>query len=606
MKEILIFWTLCSLLGDLLAEICLPIQQATFQSTNFDNIFMWEHGKEMPNGTVYDVQYKMYGAVWRNKSECQNISQLSCNLTQETKSYAERYYARVRAFGPNSCVSNWTRSPRFCPKEDTVVGAPEVKYIPNIQSIKFIIQPPYAPLRNEANRTLSVEDIFSRYGVIRYQVIIFCQKTLKKWKKTEDNKEFEISELDPDTEYNGTIHIKYLEKTSKPHNFWVRTLPDNRWLTYLFAGATFMILLIFGMIFYLIYKYIKGYTTKQPMSLDFKDVSHFQPLTVTVDHILMAHDLSKSFQMDPEIKPEQINQQLQEVLEHQMVFNWPDRIYQQQAKVASVHCVAAPIAQAGDADAVGYAPQAIQNSTPHTLDNRRSTFTYGVCVDGTSRANRTNASPNQRTKSDSVSEDLVGIRHTKVSKQRQDESSLWGNLVQKEPMLVLEKADETQQLLLQEDTQDRPQQFPSLLHERVPAILGERTGNYKQQPVEFLPSALAVSSVATSESPLSSMPNSLFSVCASNNFSQDPSLLGECATWDSLAWTNSQWPLSRFQVTDCFSQTSVGLESEPKPLHTTTESSDLLQDNMLLPGLFRDLDLKLQWDHGPDENAAIC
>ncbi|KAL8220583.1 UNVERIFIED_CONTAM: hypothetical protein K2H54_049888 [Gekko kuhli] len=550
-----------------------------------------------------------YGAMWQNKSECQNITQLFCNLTRETENYTERYYARVRAIVPNCCVSNWIISPRFYPKEDTVVGDPEVKYIPSIRSIKFIIQPPYTPLKGEANRTLTVEDIFGGHDVIRYQIIIFCQKTLQKWKKTEKNKEFEISELDPDTEYNGTIHIKYLEKTSKPHMFRVRTLPDHRWLTYLFGVVAFMVLLTFGMIYYLIYKYLKGYTTQQPMALDFKDVSHFQPLTLTVECILMAHDLSKPFQMDLLMKPGQINQHLQEVLEHQIVFNLPNRVYQQQAKVASIQCVAAPIGQADDAGTVGYSPQVIQNSTPHTLDNKRSNLTYGVCVEGTSHANKTNSSPNQMKKSDSVGEGLIGSGHTKVQKQRQDKRGLWGNLVQNESVLELEKADETQQLLLlQKDAQGRPQQFPSLLQERVAAILGERTGSYKQQPVELLPSALPVSQKATSEgeSPLSSIPNSSFPVCASNNFSQDPSLLGQWAEWDSLVWTDSKWTPSRFQLADCFSRASKGLKSEPKPLSAIPGSLDSSQDNMLLPDLFRDVELKLQWDHGPDENGAMC
>ncbi|XP_015276358.1 PREDICTED: uncharacterized protein LOC107118516 [Gekko japonicus] len=368
-----------------------------------------------------------------------------------------------------------------------------------------------------------------------------------------------------------------------------------------------MVLLTFGMIYYLIYKYIKGYTTQQPMSLDFKDVSHAQPLTLTVEHILVAHDLSKPFQIDPLMKPEQINQHLQEVLEHQMVFDLPNRVYQQQAKVASIQCVAAPIGQADDAGTVGYAPQVIQNSTPHTLDNKRSNLTYGVCVEGTSHANKANSSPNQMTKSDSVSEDLMGSGRTKVKKQRQDKRGLCGNLVQKEPVLELEKADETQQLLLQEDAQGRPQRFPSLLQERVAAILGERTGSYKQQPVELLPSALPVSQMATSEgeSPLP-IPHSSFPLCASNNFSQDPSLLGQWAAWDSLVWTNSEWTPSRLQLADCFSRANEDLKSEPEPHSTTPGSSDSSQDNMLLPGLFRDLELKLQWDHGLDENAAIC
>lgn len=319
----------------------------------------------------------------------------------------------------------------------------------------------------------------------------------------------------------------------------------------------------------------------------------------------MAHDLSKPFQMDKEMTPEQINQHLQEVLEHQMVLSLPDRVYQQQSKMASIQSVAAPIGQADNIGTIGYAPQSIQNSTPHTLDDKRSTLTYGVCVEG---HNKTNSSPNQMTKSDSVSEDLSDGGHIKVQKRRTNERRLWGNLVEKEPVLELEKADETQQLLLPDHVQGTSQQFPFLLQERVPALLGERTGSYKQQPVEFLPLALRISQRATSEgeSPSSSIPNSLFSVCASNNFSQDPSHLGQWAAWDSLAWTNSQCPPSGFQRTDSCSPASESLKSETEPLSTTPEPSDLPHDNMLLPGLFRDLELKLQWDHEPDENAPIC
>lgn len=311
----------------------------------------------------------------------------------------------------------------------------------------------------------------------------------------------------------------------------------------------------------------------------------------------MAHDLSKPFQMDPEMKPEQSNQHLQEALDHQMVFSLPGRAYQQQAKVASVQCITATVGT------VGYAPQVIQNSTPHAPDDKRSTLTYGVCVEGTGCA-KANSSPNQKTKLDSASKDLVGRRHAMVQKQRQNERGLCGNLVQQEPVPELEKADEAQQLLLQEDTQGRPQPFPSLLEERVPAISGEGTGSYKQQAVECLPSTLAVTQAAASEgeSPPSSIPNSLFSVCAGNDVSQERSILGRWTAWDSLAWTHSQWPPSRFQGTGCFSGASEGLRSEPKPL---SASSDLPQDNTLLPGLFRDLELKVQWDHGPDENAAL-
>lgn len=41
---------------------------------------------------------------------------------------------------------------------------------------------------------------------------------------SEHNKEFEVSNLDPDTDYNGTVYISLLQRSSKSQVFWVKTL----------------------------------------------------------------------------------------------------------------------------------------------------------------------------------------------------------------------------------------------------------------------------------------------------------------------------------------------------------------------------------------------
>lgn len=48
--------------------------------------------------------------------------------------------------------------------------------------------------------------------------------SFQQWTKNEHNKEFEVSNLDPDTEYNGTVYICLLQRRSKPQMFWVKTL----------------------------------------------------------------------------------------------------------------------------------------------------------------------------------------------------------------------------------------------------------------------------------------------------------------------------------------------------------------------------------------------
>ncbi|NXE93263.1 I22R1 protein, partial [Menura novaehollandiae] len=73
-------------------------KRAAFSSINFENILTWEMEANSPPGIVFDVQYKQYGEKsWLPKHECQSITQLFCNLTQETENFTEHFYARVRA-----------------------------------------------------------------------------------------------------------------------------------------------------------------------------------------------------------------------------------------------------------------------------------------------------------------------------------------------------------------------------------------------------------------------------------------------------------------------------------------------------------------------------
>ncbi|XP_053124169.1 interleukin-22 receptor subunit alpha-1 [Hemicordylus capensis] len=609
MKGLLVFWALCSLVGNLLAERSPLIQKVTFSSTNFENILIWENGEDAFLGTVYNVQYKRYGEdIWHNKSECQNITQRSCDLTRETEKVGERYYAQVRAIVPDCCVSKWVMSQRFCPREDTHIGELEVKYTPRTQSIKFFIQPPYTPLRDEDNQFLTVEDVFSGFGDIRYEITIFCEKTQQKWVKTENNKEFEISNLESNTNYNGTIYIQYLDKKSQPYMFRVRTLPDNTWLPYLFGIAVFITVLIFATTYYLIYKYVKRHAVKQPASLNFKDIPGFQSLTLTVEHILTPPDLSKPLQIVSEMQPAQKNQHLQGVLAHLKLTHLPETGYQQQERVPSFQTIALPVAQEG-APPTGYAPQAVKSNAPgNTLDDNPLTLTYGICVEGTRSTKKRNSPPDPVARSGSLIESNLGNGQYNAQKPMQTDRGSWGNQSPKERALVLGNAEHTQQLLHQEDLQEgMPQQFPPLLEERVPpATLAERTGNYRKQPEELLPSTLEVGPSVVSEG------DHLSSCAQAGSSHSHDHRTGQWLGWGPLAWTDTPWQPPGLQTTYCFQplvpqpRTSEGVKSEPQTYGGTPDTLNCAQDNGLLTGLFKDLELKLQWDHGPEnENAAV-
>lgn len=55
---------------------------------------------------------------------------------------------------------------------------------------------------------------------LKYRICFY----FKQWTKNEHNKEFEVSNLDPDTEYNGTVYIYLPQRSSKSQVFWVKTL----------------------------------------------------------------------------------------------------------------------------------------------------------------------------------------------------------------------------------------------------------------------------------------------------------------------------------------------------------------------------------------------
>ncbi|XP_028594687.2 interleukin-22 receptor subunit alpha-1 [Podarcis muralis] len=585
MKELLIFWALCSLVGNSLAERSPLIQQPIFSSTNFENIFTWKSWGEPLSGTVYDVQYKKYGDAWQNKSECQNITRRSCNLTLETENFTECYYARVRATVPNCCVSEWAESSRFYPRENTIIGSPDVKYTPSVNSIKFYVQPPATPLRDKDNQILTVIDIFSQIGTtFEYELTIHCQKTKQEWVKVNNNNEFEISDLYPNTEYNGTIHIRYSDKISKPYVFRAKTLSDTTWFAYLFAVALFAALLIFGTIYYFIYKYIKQHTAQQPTSLDFKDILRSQPLVPRVEYILNPYESCKPVQLTIEKHQAQITQ-------HQGVFSLTETAYQKQAN--------APLFQT-IAQHEGYTPQMAKNNPPCTQGP--SPLTYGVCFEGTS-STKANSSANQVRKLDSLAEVSLSSEHYKAQPPEQIKRELWGNKPQQMPVPVLGDAERTQCLLLQEDMQDMPQLLPPLLEERVPATRGNKTGSYREQPAELQPSAVDFDQNAVSDGNLlSSVPPSLFShrTCSSLIQDQNP---GQWVAWDLTAWTNPQHQPLGLPVSDCITQVSKGLENKPGFLGTNPDTLDSAHSNGLFTSLFRDLELKVQWDQASEENA---
>ncbi|XP_013913337.1 PREDICTED: interleukin-22 receptor subunit alpha-1-like [Thamnophis sirtalis] len=582
MKDLFIYWALCSLAGNSLGERSLAFQEITFRSTNFENILTWKIKGETPPGTLYDVRYKVYGdQIWQSKPECQNITQNVCNLTHETENFTERYLAEVRALVPNCCISDWFMSLKLCPRENINIENIDVNYTPSIRSIKFVIQPPYTPFKDKNNSPLTVVDIFKQLDIkYQYEIIMCCTK---KWKKIENNEEFIITDLDPNTEYNGTIHIRHSDKISTAYVFRVKTLSDNTWLPYLFGMIVFIIIFTFGTGLYIMYKYVKQHTMQQPASLDFKSISRFQPLLLNVEHAQSPYDLSKIIQ--PGVCSTEFSHHIQGMREDQKLFNPTVTSYQQQSKTLPFQ----PLDQPLNGLSVGYAPQVIKNGQSRILGDNPSTLTYGLCIEGEGHK------ANQGIKSDT----FISNGHYKAQRPERTNKELT-TIHQKEGLVV--------ETIPQENSNGSPQESPRLLGEWRPTTVYRSGGSYRKQ-AEVLPSSLEVGQNAILEGDdslvLAVPPPPLFRRSSCNNLPQELST-GQPPAFCLSAWTDNFLHSNPFgfQSTDCLAQESQGLKSEPQPFDISPNILDPHQLNGPFPSFFNDLELKLQWDGGPGEATS--
>ncbi|XP_014804122.1 PREDICTED: interleukin-22 receptor subunit alpha-1 [Calidris pugnax] len=600
MKQLLTVLAAFSVVGIVTTERSSCVRRAVFSSTNFENILTWETEADIPPGTVFDVQYKQYGEKsWLNKPECQSITQPFCNLSRETENFTEHYYARVRATGQNYCSSDWVRSERFEPKQETVIGAPEVEYIPYARSVKFLIRSPYTPLRGEDGQQLTVEDISSKFGAVDYHLTIFNQRTQQKWTKNEHSKEFEVSDLDPDTEYNGTVYMCLFQRSSKVQVFWVKTLADNTWLLYCFVALGFCAGLVFATISYVIYKYIKQHSA-QPMSLDFRGISSFQPLTLTVEHIIKPINFSKPSLLIPEVQLPQITQHLDRALEPPWSFPPPETAYQQQRDVPTFQLPAEPHCLPSPAPA-GYAPQTAKESLPKGSPTKILPLTYGVCVEGTDYVDKKSSQPNEKLKEVSPDSSVGGKLITQMLdkscshwnyKEQRPNLALWNSSDKRETVLLPGSPGQTQQLLVRTDGIES-----KVYVSQLSLSLLEQEGCYRQQTAE-LPLLLSSVKVDTdyapedeSLSPLSA--TLLFSGGTSNSFPGE-----NTERWMSPG--SFSHPANKLQFPETHETETLAATKE---LSCTKLNNVVFQDTISDQGngtaltmLFKDLDLQVLWD----------
>ncbi|KAK2499475.1 hypothetical protein MC885_018149 [Smutsia gigantea] len=144
-------------------------QRVYFQSRNFHNILHWQPGKACAsNGSIYFVQYKMYGQrQWKNKEDCWGIQEFFCDLTNETSDIWEPYYGRVRTTSAG-IHSGWTMTQRFTPWWETKIDPPVTNIVQVNGSSLVILHAPNLPYRDQKGKNEPMEN----YYVLVYRVFV--------------------------------------------------------------------------------------------------------------------------------------------------------------------------------------------------------------------------------------------------------------------------------------------------------------------------------------------------------------------------------------------------------------------------------------------------
>ncbi|XP_054427444.1 interleukin-22 receptor subunit alpha-1 [Pteronotus mesoamericanus] len=290
MRTLLTILAVGSLVAHIAEDASDLLQHVKFQSSNFENILTWDSAPESTPGTVYSVEYKTYGEIeWLAKKGCQQITRKSCNLTMETASLTELYYARVTATSAGG-RSATKMTDRFSSLHHTTIKPPDVTCIPKVKSIQMIVHPTCTPLHSADGHRLTLEDVFQD---LFYRLDLHINQTYQMHLGGKQ-REYEFIGLTPDTEFLGTIKIfvPTWSKESAPYVCRVKTLPDRTW-TYSFSGAfLFSMGFVVAGLCYLSYRYITK-PPQPPDSLNVQPVLTFRPLQFIQEHFLIpASELS--------------------------------------------------------------------------------------------------------------------------------------------------------------------------------------------------------------------------------------------------------------------------------------------------------------------------
>ncbi|KAM9300896.1 interferon alpha/beta receptor 2 isoform 3-T6 [Morus bassanus] len=190
-----------------------PAHNLQMKSHNFQHVLSWQGKSDPTVPTYYRVLYTDR-RNWKTAKQCSDITQLSCNLTDDFKELFTEYSVFVQSFIGNELFNSSVL--RFQPYSDTSLGPPEVNVSSCLNCINVTIKLPTPHVRNN-EKPLSLIDI---YQDLDYDITL---KTLDgehkrpREKITEEIFNTVIEELYPNRNYCVSVMvIAFRSKRSTP------------------------------------------------------------------------------------------------------------------------------------------------------------------------------------------------------------------------------------------------------------------------------------------------------------------------------------------------------------------------------------------------------
>ncbi|XP_065718625.1 interferon alpha/beta receptor 2 isoform X1 [Patagioenas fasciata] len=142
-----------------------PPRNPQMESRNFQHILSWQAKSSSTVPTYYRVLYRD-SRSWKTAKQCSNITQLSCNLTEDFEDIRTEYAAFVQSFIGTEVFNSSVLS--FMPFTDTHLGPPEVNISSCLNCINVTIKLPASHLTKNG-KLLSLIHI---YKVLYYNITL--------------------------------------------------------------------------------------------------------------------------------------------------------------------------------------------------------------------------------------------------------------------------------------------------------------------------------------------------------------------------------------------------------------------------------------------------